>query len=103
MKQLQRLKGSQRAVPRPCMQGREVLTVICNKMFHFILPSPLLRKKIPNTNRNHRQSQPSRHAKPLVSTHRCKVNHAVASQSVILSPLLRDSDKPVAKACVKGL
>ena len=42
--------------------------------------------------------------KLLVSTHRCKVNHSVASQSVILSPLLRASDKPlkpVTMACVK--
>jgi hypothetical protein len=81
----------------------ELLTVICKKDVPLHPPFSSSPQKIPNTNRNDRQSQPSRHAKRLVSTHRCKVNHAVASQSVILSLLLRGSDKPVAKACVKGL
>ena len=45
--------------------------------------------------------QPSVMQKPLASPHRCKVNHAVASQSVILCPLLHSSDKPVTMACVE--
>jgi len=80
------------------MQVRELLTVIGKDVPPPpSAPSPLLRKKrLQNTNRNHRQAASQASCKSLlVLTHRCKVNHAIASQSVILCLLLRTSDKPV--------
>jgi hypothetical protein len=101
MKQLQRLKGRQAAQhQRPCRHVGRSVDGDLQKMIHFILSAPLLRKNT-NTNRNHRRSPAKRHASPLVSTHRCKANHVVASQSVILFHRCVPLISQFAMACVK--
>lgn len=84
------------------MQVGRVLTVICKDVpLLLLLLFSAKTAKHEHESQSPASRQPSVMQKPLVSPHRCRVNHAVASQSVTLSPSLRILDKPVAMACVR--
>ena len=73
----------------------------CSTSSSFSSSSPQKLQNHEHESQSPASRQPSVMQKPLASPHRCKVNHAVASQSVILYSSLRILDKPVAMACVR--